>query len=189
MTLEFTEPQVRVYPPSCLHDAATRSACAKGKIVDQIWDSARSPALRHHLTTLADWTWDTLRVLILYVAPTGIGLAEVLSYATQPGHRAGVYVLLLGLLVVGAMLVMAALGWHRRPHRPKSPTVRDVNRKAARILVPSALGLATLMAGIAVKPALLGIFGAWLLLVVLPITGAAWLTLRITRGKRGQVTA
>ncbi|HYS38478.1 MAG TPA: hypothetical protein VEO01_22905 [Pseudonocardiaceae bacterium] len=131
------------------------------------------------IATLAGWATSILRVGVLYAFPVAVGLGQVVAILTLPEHRAGIYVLLGGLLLAGVTVTWAGLTRRPRPprHRRRLSSVQAINRRAAKILVPAALGLATLMGIAATRPA-----GLWFLAFGVVAYGLpAWIGFEVAR--------
>ena len=145
----------------------------------QIWDKFQ-PAI-----AAAEFAWDLLRVLVLYVIPVGIATAFAVTALYQAGHGSAVGVLLAGEFVGG--MALAVIGhWGGQP---SSPTVRQINRRAAVILPLAAVALATLLAGMAVRPAVLGVVVAGALIMGVPAAGALVVSELLYRGRRRRAVA
>ena len=109
--------------------------------------------------TIADRAWTVIHVGAIYILPLAIGLDTVLARMTTDTRRTGAWCILASAAILAITIVLAA----RPPRRPRhrSPSVQRINRRAALILVPSALTLATILGIAATKPA-----GLWLLAYV-----------------------
>lgn len=101
----------------------------------QNWDNFR-PARR--LANAAEYLWDAVRVLAVYVAPVGWALITADTSLVRDGHPIAAGVLTAAVYITGVGIVM--LGSRRRP-----ATVHQANRRAARILPAAAIGLALLV--------------------------------------------
>jgi len=103
----------------------------------------RSPAGRRinrraTLATAAEYLWDALTVLILYVAPIGWALITADASLVHDSHP-----LLAGTLT--AAVYIAGVGGVMLGCRRPAATVQQVNRRAARILPAAGIGLALLV--------------------------------------------
>lgn len=97
-----------------------------------------------HLGRVADLAWTVFRWGVYYIFPLSVALTLILDRITSPGHQAGAYILLAALFVLAVVLVI--VGSAERPaQRPRSATVRHLNRRAAVILPASAGALAAIM--------------------------------------------
>jgi hypothetical protein len=101
----------------------------------------------------ADFIWNLLRVAY-GVIPVGFALAATATTLARTGHTDTAYLILAGAVTVG--LSVAIVAANPRPRQRRSAAVRRINRRAATILVPAALSLATVMAILATAPAGLG---------------------------------
>lgn len=94
--------------------------------------------LTHRAANTAEYVWDALRVLVLYIAPVGWALITADTALVRDSHPIAAGVLTAAVYITGVGIVM--LGCRRRP-----ATVHQVHRRAARILPAAAIGLALLV--------------------------------------------
>lgn len=132
----------------------------------QIWDRFQ-PAL-----DVADAAWDALRVLVLYIAPVAYATFELVGVFARSGHLVAAWLTIGVVFLAGVAIARTAGPTLASGRRRRSPIVRRINRRAAIILPIAGVGLATLLAAIAVKPVLLGLLGVAVLLFVVPGLGA-----------------
>lgn len=155
-TPEAESSQVGVPRLSLTNSRGTRSACTKGKIVGQTWDKGHSGELIR----------DALLAL-RYLLPIGGASLAAVAILAWTDHVAAAWVVVgVGVLIGVAMArTSPAPRAPRRPRRARRQlsTVQCINRRATLVLPLSAVALATLMAGIAVKPAVLGLFAMFVL--------------------------
>lgn len=120
----------------------------------------RSTAIRPAVTTLgrvADFTSDAWTAL-KYVILAGSATLTVVAYLARTGHPLRLYAFVWAVATIGIGIAWGGLlNLPRWPRRQPSASVRAINRRAAGILIPAAVGLATVMAIAATKPA-----GLWL---------------------------
>jgi fatty acid desaturase len=117
---------------------------------------------------------DALRALAVYVVPVGVVTVGLVAAFVWSGHLVAAWLTVVVVFLVGVAVARTAVSPAppARHGRRRSPTVRRVNRRAAIVLPVAAVALATLMAGIAVRPVLAGLLGIAVLLFLVPGLGA-----------------
>jgi hypothetical protein len=160
----------------------------KGKIMGQTWDETPYRATVSHLVralavvagTCAT-IWLTVR-FVAYTLPLGWSAAVLGHEAIDHGYGLAVGVGLAAMVVVGlGIAIVGSAPPARHRARRRSAEHEAITRRTLVWLPVSGVLLATVMAGIAAKPALLGILGCLAVAAGMSV-GAAVLAGWIARG-------
>lgn len=116
---------------------------------------------------------DLLPVVAFCLAPVAFVTFETVAILARTDHLAAAWLAIAVVFLAGVAIARTARRTARPRHcRHRSSAVRRIDRRAAIILPAAGVALATLMAGIAVRPVLLGLLGVAVLLILVPGLGA-----------------